>query len=93
MVDHNLTSKSDMFAAFSEVVEIIQGEPTMREFLRVLQHLMLCAELHKYSNSKLNFLPLFLNKELYVVHTTANYPGIYIYLGVVSEFTSITEGA
>ena len=36
MVDHKLTTKSDMIAAFPEIVEIIQGEPTMRDFLRVL---------------------------------------------------------
>ena len=44
MVDHNLTSKADMITAFPEVVEIIQGEPTMQEFIRVLQHLMICAQ-------------------------------------------------
>ena len=93
MVDHNLTSKSDMFAAFPEVVEIIQGEPTMREFLRVLQHLMLSAESHEYSNSKLNFLHVCLNKELYAVHTTDAYLAIYIYPDDVCESTGIVEGA
>ena len=30
MVDHKHTTKVDMIAAFPEIVEIIQGEPTMR---------------------------------------------------------------
>ena len=92
MVDHKLTTKADMFAAFPKIVEVIQGEPTMRDFLRVLQHLMVCAESHDYSNSKLNFLHVCLNKELYAVHTTDAYPVIYIYPGDVCEFTGITEG-
>ena len=81
MVDHKHTTKADMIAAFPEIVEIIQGEPTMRNFLRILQHLMVCVESHDYSNSKLNFLHVCLDANLYGLHTTDPYPRIYVYPG------------
>jgi hypothetical protein len=81
MVDHKHTSKADMIAAFPEIVEMIQGEPTMRDFLRVLQHLMVCAESHDYSNSKLNFLHVCLDANLYGLYTTDPYPRTYVYPG------------
>ena len=94
MVDHKHTTKADMIAAFPEIVDTIQGEPTVRNFLRVLQHLMVCVESHDYSNNKLNFLHLHvcLDKDLYVVHTTDPYPRIYIYPGDVCKFTGTAEG-
>ena len=92
MVDHKHTSKAGMIAAFLEIVAMIQGEPTMREFLRVLQHFMLCAESHDYSNSNLNFLHVCLDANLYGLHTTDAYPERYIYPGDVCEFTGLTEG-
>jgi hypothetical protein len=92
MVDHKHTSKADMIAAFPEIVEMIQGEPTMRDFLRVLQHLMVCAESHDYSNSKLNFLHVCLDANLYGLHTTDPYPKTYIYPGDTCDYTGLTEG-
>ena len=92
MVDHKHTTEADIIAAFPEIVNIIQGEPTIHNFLRVLQHLMVCAESHDYSNIKFNFLHVCLDRELYAVHTTDAYPRIYIYPGDVCEFTGITEG-
>ena len=34
MVDHKHTTKADMIATFPEIVEIIQGEPTMHNFFQ-----------------------------------------------------------
>ena len=81
-----------MIAEFPEIVEIIQGEPTVREFLRVLQHLMICEESHEYSKSKSNCLVVCLNAKLYAIHTIDAYPAIYIFLGDVCKFTGVQEG-
>ena len=64
----------------------------MQEFIRVLQHLMLCAQSHEYLKSKLNFLHVCLNAKLYAVHTTDAYPATYIFPGDVCEFAGIVEG-
>ena len=85
--------KADMTTTFPEIVEIIQGEPSMQDFLRILQHLMVCVESQDYSNSKLNFLRVCLDEDLYGVHTTHPYPRIYIYPGDVCEFAAgLVEG-
>ena len=64
----------------------------MRDFLRILQHLKGYAESHDYSNSKLNFLHVCLDANLYGLHTTDPYPRTYIYPGDVCEFTGLAEG-
>ena len=92
MVDHKHTTKADMIAAFPEIVRTIQGGPIMCNFLRILQYLMVCAESHDYSNSKLNFLHVCLDANLYGLHTTDPYSRTYVYPGDVCEFTGLAEG-
>ena len=48
MTDHKPTSEADIIVTFPDMPSIIQGEPTMRKFLRILQQLMICAQLHEY---------------------------------------------
>ena len=35
--------KTDVLAGFPTPVEAISGEPTLRELLRILKHIMMCA--------------------------------------------------
>ena len=87
MTDHKLTLKADIIAAFHDMPEIIQGEPAMREFLRVLQRLILCAQSHRYFCSALNLPHECLPTSSYAVHTQDPYADNYVFPGDVCDFS------
>ena len=85
--DHKATWKADMIAIFPDFPAMIQGEPTMREFLRILQHLVDCAQLHNYLLSPLNLLYMCLPVEQYTMNTQHAYPQDVPFPGdMVSEY-------
>ena len=72
--DQKPTTKADMMAAFPEPPAKIQGEPTLRELLRVLDHLMTCSQMHNYDLSTCNLLYIFIPEILYAKYTNEAYP-------------------
>ena len=43
---HTVDSKATMLAGFPAKIALIEGDPTLRELIRILQHLMNCAQSH-----------------------------------------------
>ena len=89
--DHKCTSKADMIAVFPGLLSMIHGVPTMRVFLGVLQHIMVCLHLHEYSLCTLIFLHMCLPVSLYAVHTQEPYPGNVAFPEDVCDFSGIAE--
>ena len=72
--------KTDVLAGFPTPVEAISGEPTLRELLRILKHIMMCAILFRTeSNNGLNMLhqslPLLLYRNYVSDPDTQDHPG------------------
>ena len=63
-----------MMACFPPAVPIIQGEPTTKELIRVLHHLMTCSQSHETAFSEQNLLYVCLPANLYATHTANPYP-------------------
>ena len=64
-------SKADMLKAFPESVSAIVGEPTLKEIIRVLRHLINCSQLHQVQNNNgLNLLHICLPAALYEFFVT-----------------------
>ena len=90
--DHKSTSKADMISAIPDFPAITSGEPTMRRFLRVLQHpngmctvarvLLLCTKSPTY---------MCLPASLYVVHTEDPYIDNVPWPGDRCNFDSIAD--
>ena len=72
-----------MIAAFPEAAPKINGQPTLRELIRVLDHLMRCAQTHETDISPLKLLFLCIPPELYANYTGEAYPTIPNKLGLV----------
>ena len=89
--NYKFTSKVDMIAAFPASPAVIQGEPTMREFLRALQHLMVCAKSHEYSLFTLNLIYECLPASLHDVHTKDPYPDNMSWPGDMCNFGGIMD--
>ena len=71
------TSKAEMLAAFPPSVPAIVGQPSLKEMIRLLMHLITCSQLHhvEYGNG-LNLLHICLPAHLYenFVADPANQP-------------------
>ena len=70
---HRPTQKTDMVAAFPEPISKIPGALNIREFIRVLKHMMICAQLHKRDASPLKLLYVCLLPNLYENYTADAY--------------------
>ena len=88
-MDHKLTLKAAMIAAFPDIPAMIQGEPTMQEFLGILRHLLVCSQSHKCSRSALNLLHVCLPASLYAVDTQDPYPNNYVFPGDLYDFSGL----
>ena len=71
---HRPTQKTDILAAFPEPISKMPGAPNTREFIRVLKHVMTCAQLYKSDISPLNVLCVCLPPNLYENQTVDAYP-------------------
>ena len=89
--DHKCTSKADMIAVFPGLLAMIQGEHTMQELFRTLQHLMVCIQLHEYSLGSLNLLYVCLLVSFYAVNTQELCPNNVAFPGDICDFGSIAE--
>ena len=67
------TNKADMIANFSNAPSSIQGEPTLMDFLVLIQHLMDCSQSHEYSPSDLSLLFVSLPQQHYAYHMNTAY--------------------
>ena len=67
-------TKPDMYAAFPEPVSPISGGPNVRELIRILQHLMFCAQSCKMPLSLQNLLFLTLPDNIWTANTREKYP-------------------
>jgi len=56
MITIKPTNKAELLAAFPEAPPQITGEPTIGELVRILQHLMFCAQSQHSDISLLNLL-------------------------------------
>ena len=63
-----------MYAAFPEPVSPTPGKPDVRELIRILQHLMVCAQLCKTPLSLQNFLFLTLLENIWTAYRREQYP-------------------
>ena len=63
-----------MYAAFPEPVSPISGKPDVQELIRILQHLMFCAESCKTTLSLQNFLFLALPENIWTANKREKYP-------------------
>ena len=63
-----------MLAAFPEAVPKIIGEPTIRELIRVLRHLMLCSQTQAYDLSTTNLLFVCVPPEIFANYDPNPYP-------------------
>ena len=68
------TDKAEMLAAFPAAPPTISDEPTIGELVRILQHLMACAQSHQSDISRLNLLFLDIPEELYQHYNATNKP-------------------
>ena len=65
------TSKAEMLAAFPESVPAIVGQPTLKEMIRILIHLISCSQSHHVEyGSGLNLLHICLPAALYAFFVT-----------------------
>ena len=69
-------STNDMLATFPAPVLEITGEPTLRELIRIIKHLMECSQKVETDISPLNYLFLVLESDLYATHTAEIYPSV-----------------
>ena len=87
-----------MLAGFPDIVERIQGEPTLRELLRILKHLMACAISYSTEgNNGFNLLHRAIPDSIYNSYLTdpANqtYPGDAPDPGDAPVFAAGVDGA
>ena len=53
---HKITPKATMIAAFPTAISPVIGEPTARELIRVLRHIILCSQSHSVDYCRQNLL-------------------------------------
>ena len=82
-----------MIAAFPEAAPKINGQPTLRELIRVIDHLIRCAQTHETDISPLKLLFLCIPPELYANYTAEAYPTIPNYPGPVPIYDPNQTGA
>jgi len=71
---HKPLTKDEMLAAFPEACPKVIGQPTMRELIRVLMHMILCSQSCDYALSNCNFLFVCVPDWLYGLYTQEPYP-------------------
>ena len=67
---------NDMLATFPAPMLGITGEPTLRELIRIIKHLMEFSQKVKSDILPLNYLFLVLESDLYATHTADPYPAV-----------------
>ena len=76
------TSKAEMEAGFGEIVEKVAGEPCLRDIVKLLMHIMSCAESHGTedpAHNGLNLLHVALENNYYQAFLTdpnQTHPGV-----------------
>jgi len=68
------TDKAEMLEAFPAAPPAILGKPTIRELVRILQHLMACKQSHQSDISCLNLLSVCIPEQLYHHYNETNEP-------------------
>ena len=68
------TSKGKMLECFPAAPPKINGEPTTRELIRVLQHLILCGQTHEVDYCKNNLLFLVIEQNIWPRFSEENWP-------------------
>ena len=81
-------SSNDMLASFPAPVQGITGEPSLRELIRLIKHLMECSQKVETDISPLNYLFLVLESELYATHTAEMYPSVPNHPGRTPAYTA-----
>jgi len=66
------TEKAEMLAAFPAAPPAISGKPTIGELVRILRHLMACAQSHQSDISRLNLLYVCIPAQLYHHYNETN---------------------
>ena len=74
MTDIRSTTKAGIISAFPLPCLPIVGEPTLRELLRILGHMISCAMTQSYDQSVVGFLSLVIPTRLYATYTVEAYP-------------------
>ena len=67
-------TKPEMYAAFPEPVSPIPGKPDVRELIRILQHLMFCAQSCNTTLSLQKTLFLTFPENIWIANTREKYP-------------------
>lgn len=71
---HIADSKSTILGGFPAKVAPIEGNPTLREQIQILWHIMNCAQSHYTDHSTMNWLYVCLPADLYKRFTIEAYP-------------------
>ena len=93
MPDFTAISVADMRAVFPTRPEMIRGEPTLLELLRILKYLMECSQTHESSLSVCNLLFLCIPPELYATYTNTIYPLLPADPGVTPNYDNAIDAA
>ena len=70
----SIMTKPEIYAAFPEPVSLLTGKPDVRELIRILQQLILCAQYCKAPLSLQIVLFLTLPENILIVNTREKYP-------------------
>ena len=93
MSSHVVTTKAEMLSSFPPPVAAMTSETTLRKLLRVLIHMMACAQGIKTDISPLNYLFLVLSLELYANQTQEQYPQTPLSPGVTPNYAGANDAA
>jgi len=77
---------NDMLATFPVPVLGITGEPTLRELIRIIKHLMECSQKVETDISPLNYIFLVLESDLYATHAVDLYPSVPTHPGYTAVY-------
>ena len=80
--------KATIIAGFPAPVPPMTGEPTLREIIRVLMHIIACAESLFTGISPLNYLFFVVAREKYARITQEQYPQIPADPGIIPPYTN-----
>ena len=81
----NFTSKADMLTAFPEPIAKIIGKPNLREIIRIMYHMMECAQSHESAASALGLLFACLPPTMWTAYSQDPYPADPIDPGFVAD--------
>ena len=80
---HKATSKADMAGAFPTTTTNINGTPSLREFIRVIYHLIQCSQTHASVLSNLGLLFVCIPDILWLNYSGDEYPPDTIDPGII----------